>query len=70
MFKALFYLLIHRTLLKELIMERARRDLESKGKNFDVYYWQYHNSRGINEKNLRKIDCPIYYKTSRFFDIE
>jgi hypothetical protein len=47
-----------------------KNSFESKGKNFDVYYWKYHTSRGIHEKNLQKIDCPIYYKTSRFSDIE
>jgi hypothetical protein len=48
-----------------------KNSFESKGKNFDVYYWKYHtHPEGFMRRTFKKIDCPIYYKTSRFFDIE
>jgi hypothetical protein len=55
-----FSLVKGRTLLKELIRERARRDLdknlfESKRKNFDVYYWKYHTcSEGFMTRTFEK----------------
>ena len=44
-----------RTLLKELIRERTRRDLDKnsfeQGQEPDVYYWKY----GISEGSMRRI---------------
>lgn len=59
-FKASIYSHYRRTFLKELIRQRASRDLdknlfESEDQNFDVYYWMYHtDSEGFMIRTFEK----------------